>query len=84
MIPPEITTLKNQDTTAVQVDTEEQSATTTSEKKETTTQEVSEPSATTTAGTNEVVVHQNTDGKQKIGCKQGEFLPSTYCNKVSV
>jgi len=83
LIPPEITTLKKEDTT-VQADTEVPSATTTSKKNETATQEITEPTATV-KGTNEidVVVHQNIDGKRKIGCKQGEFLPSTYCNKVS-
>lgn len=68
----------------MQADTEVPSATTTSKKNETATQEITEPTATV-KGTNEidVVVHQNIDGKRKIGCKQGEFLPSTYCNKVS-
>lgn len=33
--------------------------------------------------TNEVVVQPLLDGQQKKGCKQGEYLPSTYCNKVS-
>lgn len=41
-----------------------------------------EPS-TTVKETNEVVVHPNKENQQRVGCKQGEFLPNTYCNKVS-
>lgn len=41
-----------------------------------------EPS-TTVKETNEVVVHPVKENHQRVGCKQGEFLPSTYCNKVS-
>lgn len=58
----------------------------TSKKIDTVTQATAtEPTLITTTikETNEVVAPQPVaDNQQRIGCKQGEFLPSIYCNKV--
>lgn len=55
---------------------------TTSNKLDTVTQ-VTE-SITTVKETNAITVHPTVEGQQKIGCKQGEYLPNAYCNKVCI
>lgn len=75
MIPPEITTKKANTVTTITPE-----PTTTS-----TTTSIKTSTITTTTGkeTNEVDVQPAIENQHRIGCKQGEFLPSTYCNKVS-
>lgn len=68
MIPPEISATPKKTTVATEVVTE---PTSTSNVKE-------------TIITNEVVVQSDVDTQQRIGCKEGEFLPSSNCNKVSI
>lgn len=41
-------------------------------------------STTIAKETNENEVKPIKDSQQRIGCKEGEFLPSAYCNKVSL
>lgn len=56
---------------------------TTSNKVDTVTQVATEQ-ITTVKETNEITVHPTVDGQQKTGCKQGEYLPNAYCNKVCI
>lgn len=58
----------------------------TSKKTTAATQVVTESTPTTTAKetiTNEVMVQPDVDNQHRRGCKEGEFLPSSNCNKVS-
>lgn len=68
MIPPEISDTSKKTTVATQVVTELTSISTVKE----------------TINTNEVVVQSDVDTEQRIGCKEGEFLPNSNCNKVSI
>jgi hypothetical protein len=58
---------------------------TTSKKEDMTTQATTELTTAISKekDTVEVVVQTTMNNPQRISCKQGEYLPSTYCNKVS-
>jgi len=78
LIPPEITTLKKENT-STQLNTNPGVATTL--KNPDIINEVVTESSVPLQETNEVDVQLISDGQQRIECKEGEFLPSTYCSK---
>lgn len=55
---------------------------TTSKNKEIITQETTELIATENEAI-ENIVKPIVNEQKRIGCKEGEFLPNNYCNKVS-
>lgn len=91
MVPPEITTQNKKDSIE-QVQTEPTTLSvkepttvsvnepTTASVEESTTGSVKEPTTDTIREPNKVV---KTYGHKTTGCKQGEYLPSNYCHKVS-
>jgi len=83
LVPPEITTQNKKDST-VQVPTEPTTVSvkepTTVSVKELTTVSVVEPTTVSVKEPNKVV---KIYGHKTTGCKEGEYLPSNYCHKVS-
>lgn len=82
MVPPEITT-QNKKNSTVQVPTEP----TTVSIKEPTTESVKEPTTVSVKESTTVSVKEpnkvvKTYGHKTTLCKQGEYSPSNYCNKV--